>query len=200
MPYDGERFYIISGPEGAGKTTLTHTLARRGMATMVESTREVWRYQDRIGGPYLPFSGGTQLQKQTYFEMSLALDMRTYEEALAMTQGPVIFDRGMPDIAVFLKFCGLPVPAHVDRAIICHRYNSTVFMAPFWPEIYEQDSERTSTPEEAAAQEELCRGVYEYFGYKTVMLPKAAPEERADFVIKHIKLDQAVRAAMRDIL
>ncbi len=141
MPSPSTRFFVITGPEGAGKTTLIQTLAGRGLRVVPESTRDVWRYQARIGGPNVVFLGGTPEQKRSYFEMALTLDMRMYDDAL-QTQGPVFFDRAMPDLAVFMDFFQVPMPAHIHRAIGEHRYHTLVFLAPFWPEIYVHDPER----------------------------------------------------------
>ena len=181
MSHPCDKFFAITGPEGAGKTTLIAELSKRGLATVPESTRDVWRYQARIGGPNVVFLGGTAEQKRAYFEMALALDMRMHDDA-AHLSGPVFFDRAMPDLAVFMDFFTVPMPEHIHRGITMHRYNPVTFLAPFWPEIYAHDPERLSSPEEAASQEQICRDAYARYGYEVVTLPLASPEERADFV------------------
>ncbi|UQZ90416.1 ATPase [Deltaproteobacteria bacterium Smac51] len=197
---DSDRFFVITGPEGAGKTTLTQALERAGFDTVIESTREVWRYQERIGGRYIAFSGGSQLDEMIYFELSLAFDIRSYDQAAAKTGGPVIFDRGMLDIIIFMRHLNLPVPDHIIKAVRLHPYNRTVFMAPFRADIYTQDPERVSTAEEAAAQEPLFKEIYAEFGYELLYLPTATVEERVRFVAEHVRLDQRVRSAVRQAL
>src|SRR3546814_3879077 len=44
--------------------------------------------------------------------------------------GPVICDRSVPDVAGYLRLCGLPVPAHVSQAADLFRYQPRVFIAP----------------------------------------------------------------------
>lgn len=195
-----ERFFIITGPEGAGKTTLVGRLAGRGVSTVIESTRDVWIYQESIGGRCLPFSPErTYWQKMAYFEMALAFDMRSYTEAGSLPAGPVIFDRGIPDIIVFLEYSKLPVQTHVKKAAEIYRYNPVVFLAPFWQDIYETDPQRTSTPFEAASQQALCERTYSLLGYDVITLPLVSVDERADFILEHIRPDQDIRSPLRAV-
>jgi predicted ATPase len=57
-------------------------------------------------------------------------------------EGLAFFDRGVPDVAGYLRLTGLPVPAHVEKAVEIYRYNRKVFIAPPWPKIFTQDRER----------------------------------------------------------
>lgn len=52
---DSERFVIVTGGPGAGKTTLIAELARRGLATSPEAGRAVIRDQRAVGGAGLPW-------------------------------------------------------------------------------------------------------------------------------------------------
>lgn len=46
----GERFIVITGGPGSGKTTLIEALARAGFQTMPEAGRAIIQDQARIGG------------------------------------------------------------------------------------------------------------------------------------------------------
>jgi predicted ATPase len=112
----------------------------------------------------------------------LEWDIRSYRKA--EDQGPVFFDRGIPDIAGYLTLVGRPMNGDVDRAARTMRYNRTVFLAPPWKKIYRQDAERTQTFQEAEATCWALAAAYRAYGYELVELPKTAVEERVDFVLE----------------
>src|SRR3546814_12815088 len=56
-------------------------------------------------------------------------ELRSWHEAHDRA-GPVICDRSVPDVAGYLRLCGLPVPAHVSQAADLFRYQPRVFIAP----------------------------------------------------------------------
>jgi predicted ATPase len=70
-----------------------------------------------------------------------------------------------------------------DQLCHVHRYNRHVFLAPPWPEIYEQDEERRHSFAEAEAEYEQLRALYPWLNYETYILPKTSVEARADFVL-----------------
>lgn len=49
--------------------------------------------------------------------------------------GPILFDRGIPDILGYAAFFGIELP-HCENAAHLYRYNPRVFMAPAWEQIY----------------------------------------------------------------
>jgi predicted ATPase len=98
--------------------------------------------------------------------------------------GPVFFDRGVPDVVGYLTLCGLPVPAHVERAAQDIRYDRRVFIAPVWPEIFGQDAERKQDLDEARRTFDAMAETYPRFGYELIELPQAPVAERLAFVLK----------------
>jgi predicted ATPase len=173
---EGERFFIVTGGPGSGKSTLVEALAAQGVRHMPEAGRAIIRDQVAIGGNALPWS-----DRRAFAELMLAWEMRSYGEALALP-GPIVFDRGVPDVVGYLTLCGLPVPAHVERAARRFRYNERVFIAPPWPKIFGQDAERKQSMEEAEATYHAMTGAYSALGYELVPLPLASVAERVRFV------------------
>ena len=179
---NADRFYIITGGPGSGKTTLIEALAELGVNTMPEAGRAIIQDQVAIGGKALHWA-----DRAAFAELMLSWEMRSYREALKLS-GPVVFDRGVPEVMGYLRLCGLPVPAHVERAAELFRYHRRVLVAPYWPEIFVQDGERKQTPEEAEATYQAVIDTYSTAGYDLIHLPLAPVEERARFVAKMIGL------------
>ena len=50
-----DRFFVLTGGPGSGKTTLIDALAARGYACSLEAGRAVIRHQQDIGGNALPW-------------------------------------------------------------------------------------------------------------------------------------------------
>lgn len=63
------------------------------------------------------------------------------------------------------------------------RYNRTVFVAPPWREIFQQDRERKQKFDEAVRTFEVMVETYTALGYKLVELPRVSVEGRVSFVL-----------------
>ncbi|CAH1660677.1 MULTISPECIES: AAA family ATPase [unclassified Chelatococcus] len=179
-----ERFIVITGGPGAGKTTLIEALAAQGYATAPEAGRGIIQDQMAIDGQALPWR-----DKALFAEMMLAADLATYRKQPVDAEGPVFFDRGIPDIAGYLTLSGLAVPAHVERAIRLCRYNCTVFICPPWPEIYAGDTERKQSLGEAARTSEAMRVTYSRYGYRLTEVPRLTVAERVAFILAAVGSD-----------
>lgn len=166
----------MTGGPGAGKTSLITELARRGFHTIPESGRAIIREEMASGGDALPWA-----DRMAYAKRMLERDLSAYSAAQALS-GPVIFDRGIPDIMGYLALCALPVPPHVARAARDACYNARVFLAPFWDEIFTQDTERKQTRAEAESTCAVMRETYAALGYEIMELPCGDITMRADFV------------------
>jgi predicted ATPase len=169
-----DRFFVITGGPGSGKTTLISALD--GIHRMPEAGRAVIQDELATGGGALPWR-----DPLAFAEKMLQRDIASWDTALQL-DGPVIFDRGIPDVAGYLQLSGIAVPAHLVQAATERRYNRRVFIAPPWQAIFTQDAERKQTFAEAEATYRVMQTTYTKLGYELIALPLTSVEDRAAFV------------------
>lgn len=173
----GPRRIVLTGGPGSGKTTLLEALATAGHATSPEAGRATIRRQQAIDGEALPWK-----DRALFAELMLDRELEAHARAES-ADGSVFFDRGVPDVVGYLSLCGLPVPAHMERAAQDIRYDRRVFIAPVWPEIFGQDAEHKQDLDEARRTFDAMAETYPRFGYELIELPRAPVAERLDFVL-----------------
>lgn len=183
MKQHSERFFVITGGPGAGKTTLIEALSSAGYASTVESGRAIIQEQVSIGGRALPW-----IDPLAFAELMLSRDIRSYRMAQEL-EGPVFFDRGVLDVVGYLRLIGKPVPTYMEKAAKEFRYNRHVFVAPPWKEIFRRDCERKQDFAEAVRTYEAM-SIYAKFGYQLIELPRVSVEDRMRFVLNATRLPQ----------
>ena len=163
------RHAVLTGAPGAGKTTLLDAAAAAGLTTSPEVARRL-----------LQQPGGMDLCAQDplgFAEAMLEAHAREYQR-FADHPGPVVFDRGFPDVVGFLDVSGLPVPEAVDRACRNLRYRGPILRAPAWAAIYAQDPERIQDWQQAVASDEAVTAAWRRYGYAVEDLPLAGVAQR----------------------
>jgi predicted ATPase len=176
-----ERFVVLTGGPGSGKSTLIDALQKAGYARSIEAGRGIIQDQTAIGGRALPWS-----DPLFFAEMMLSWEMRSYHMA-QNESGFVFFDRGVPDVLGYLRLTALPAPVHMEKAAETFRYNRRVFIAPPWPEIFERGGERKQDFPEAVRTYEALVATYTEFGYELIELPRVCVEKRVHFVLEQIR-------------
>ena len=177
---DGQRFFVITGGPGSGKSALIEALQQFGYGTSVEAGRGIIQDQVAIGGNALPCR-----DPLLFAEMMLSWEMRSYHMAECKS-GSTFFDRGVPDVLGYLRMLNLPVPEHMQRAADAFRYNRRVFIAPPWREIFRQDHERKQEFDEAIRTHDAMVAIYTALGYDLVEIPRSPVEARARFVLDNV--------------
>lgn len=171
-----ERFVVISGCSGGGKSTLLSELAKYGHAVVEEPGRRIVREEQEGDGSALPWVDGTAFAVRA---IAMALADR---EAANSLNGWVFFDRGLIDAAAALQhLTGEPI---LERIGWLHRYHRRVFLTPPWAEIFGPDAERRHSFDAAVAEYDRLLIAYPSLGYEVIILPKTGVSERADFVLR----------------
>lgn len=171
-----DSYILLTGAMGAGKSTLARALEARGLPVVQEPARQILAEQRRFGGAGVP-----ETDPKLFVELMLSRALY-FHGAHRATPGPVLFDRGVPDIIAYAELFGLDT-APYRRAAQAYRYAQIAFLAPDWPEIYATDDERKMPYDEARAFGARLRDIYTELGYALVELPKAPVEARAAFVM-----------------
>ncbi len=182
MTENAQRFFVITGGPGSGKTALIEALRQAGYATSVEAGRGIIQDQVAIGGSALPWCDPT-----LFAEAMLCWEMRSYRVAQGES-GPVFFDRGVPDVLGYLTLMALAVREHMQRAADTFRYNRRAFIAPPWAKIFQQDRERKQNFEEAKRTHDAMVATYTGLGYDLVEIPRTSVEARVRFILHNVGL------------
>lgn len=169
------RYVVLSGCSGGGKSTLLAELQRRGHAVVEEPGRRVVKAELQNGGGALPW-----IDLAAFARRAIETSIADRETANAFSK-LVFFDRGLVDAAAALEHAtGEPVLERLGRQ---YRYNETVFLTPPWPEIYVRDADRRHGFEDAIAEYERLERAYPMLGYRVIVLPKGTVDVRADVVL-----------------
>ena len=178
-PIVSDRFVVLSGCSGGGKSTLLAELARRGHSVIEEPGRRIVREETAQGGTALPWGDAEAFIHRA---IEMALEDRRRAEAMP---GWVFFDRGLFDaISALTDMTGEPALHELGRQ---HRYRQTVFVTPPWPEIYETDAERKHGLAQAEAEYVRLVRDYRLLDYAVLEVPKLPVIERADWMLAQLR-------------
>lgn len=175
------RLIVISGCSSGGKSTLLSELKNRGYTTISEVGREIVKEQLASGTTITPW------QKPIEFcELLIERSIAAYKSAQKMigVKGGVIFlDRSFLEGISYYQTLQIKGTHRYNHFVNELRYDSTIFMAPPWKEIFCQDEERQHTFEDAVTEYERNLKFYSQCGYHIVELPKISVKKRAEFIL-----------------
>lgn len=166
--------HILTGAPGSGKTAILDHVGE-GICTVGEPAREILAEQRSAGG-----AGTPDRDRSLFMDLLLQRSIDKYEAAQRW-EGPVVFDRGVPDCVAYAILLGVD-PAPSILASQTHRYHHEVLVLEPWEEIYTVDDERTMSFADTLPFHAALVDGYERIGYTLVEVPRDAVEDRAAFV------------------
>ncbi|MEM6386211.1 MAG: AAA family ATPase [Pseudomonadota bacterium] len=166
------RKVVITGCSGGGKSSLISKLSSRGHAVVKEPGRRVIAAERAGGGTGFPWEDAERFA-------DLAFWMAVGDHATA-TADVTFFDRSALDQAAWYARQNSRPPGEVPG------YDRTVFLAPPWQEIFENDPDRQHGFADAVAEYDDLLARLPTWGYTPVILPKTSVIERADFIVNAV--------------
>ncbi len=172
------RFILLTGCSGGGKSTLLDALSKRGFATVSEPGRRI--VEEEIAGD----SKALPWIDMEAFAMRAVETAQSDLEAAQLHCGPVFFDRGLIDAAVALEYSRGP---SLGETIGYYRvYSEPVFLFPPWKEIFESDAVRKHDFQAAVEEYHRIESGLNDLGYEVLVLPRVSVSERVEFVLDKI--------------
>ena len=173
-----DTFIVLSGCSGGGKSALLAELARRGHQTVPEPGRRIVMEELACDGRALPW-----VDAAAFARRAIAVAVADHASLIG-ADAPVIFDRCLVDAVAALahlrRNCG-------ELALLdVHRYHRSVFLAPPWQDIFEEDRERRHSFEAAVAEYDRLAAFYPGAGYEVTILPRTTVSERADLIENYL--------------
>jgi len=169
---------VFTGGPGAGKTSVIEELAKRGHNIVPEPARTlIDKY--KIDSPELLPS----ISKENRNLFQTAIEKETIKNYHDNQTG--FFDRSILDEIGYRNRYNIDINIELDYAAKNYRYN-TVFIFPFWKEIYKNDDVRHETPEEAEIIYNYLHGAYTKYGYNPIIVPKIETIKRVEFILENI--------------
>ncbi len=165
---------MFTGGPGAGKSTTLEVLRAQGYPCFSEVARTIIR--KRLDSGLSPRPEPAEFAQQI-----LDADVAQYEQS--RSDGPVFFDRGIPD-ALGMLFEAQQIQLSDAKDLLRDRpYCSHVFFFPPWKAIFAQDLERDQTFAQSVSIASRAQAWYESLGFTVIPMPLVSPEERAALIV-----------------
>ena len=171
------RRYVVTGGLGAGKTSVVSAL-RHSVDVVAEPARELIAERQSAAG-----ESNLDGRPEQFVELLIGRSIEKYESV--SDRAVAIFDRGLPDCVAYAAVYGIDTRPAVEAATN-HRYETPVFVAPPWEEIYATDDMRKATFPQAVAFYLEVVSAYERLGYEMIALPRTSVEARVAFIMAHL--------------
>lgn len=172
---NAEKPVVLTGCSGSGKSATLVRIAELGYTTIPEVARQLMLAASEISNGILPWKDLEQFQAMV-FHQQLVL-----EQPVCNTL--VFMDRGLIDVLAYSRAMEVPELTLSRSMNLCDRYMAVFILDPL-PGI--------TTPRELGVPSQLIQSAlhdtYVEFGYHLRRVPVMPLEERAQFILDHLKI------------
>ena len=167
--------YVLTGAPFTGKTTVLDIIKANGYPVVPETARMVIEEEQAKESAILPWK-----------------DLSLFQEKVVMKQAQleseifgrhVFLDRGILDSYAYSKLGNVDAPLHAYKD--AHLRYAQVFILELLPG-YTPDTVRKETADYRHQIHQALFEAYEQFGYAPIVVPILSPENRAEFIRRHI--------------
>ena len=166
---------LLTGGPGFGKSSIIEELERMGFSVFHEIARQIIHDEVETGGTALPWLDINSFSAQV-------LQGRINQYALGDT-GLWFYDRGLPDIAGFLRKEKKETPEEIWQLCQDFKYDPVVYITPPWEAIFHRDAERKEDFAAALKVHRALESVYQELGYEIVPIPMGSIRWRAQYLL-----------------
>ena len=169
---------VLTGGPGSGKTSVIENLSDMGYNIVPEPARTLIEHY-RIHSPELLPS----ISKENRVAFAKAIEDISIKNYQDNSVG--FFDRSIIDEIGYRLRYNVEISTDLRKASKEFRYN-TVFIFPFWAEIFKNDDVRHESAEEAKIIYEYLYSAYIKYGYSPIIVPKMNIKDRSNFILENI--------------
>ncbi len=172
------KWYVITGGPGTGKTTVLNKLKAKGYRVIEEAARRVIDDAAAMG------VSAEELRKDEDTFQDTVFDMKIQTETELDPNEIIFFDRGMQDTEAYMRANNFNVPQRMLDAMKQHSYAGVFVFNPL--STYEKDYARTEDAEVIKRLDKELEIAYSKYGMDVTRVPEMGIKARLELILANV--------------